>query len=72
MSQSQHGLDKRQLTQNQKNQMSDDPKDGSRNSFTAGDVDGDTPAEKKPEHDRQDQSTMEAFGEAGAGIAAKE
>lgn len=65
MSQSQHGLDKRQLTQNQKNQMSDDPKDGSRNSFTAGDADGVTPAEKKPEQDCQDQSTIEDFGKQG-------
>lgn len=72
MSQSQHGLDKRQLTQNQNNQMSDDPGDGSRNSFTAGDADGNTPAEKAPPHDRQDQSTIEAFGEAGAGIGAKD
>lgn len=72
MSQSQHGLDKRQLTQNQKNQMSEDPKDGSRNSFTAGDADGDTPAEKKPPQDSQDQSTIEAFGETGAGIGSKD
>jgi hypothetical protein len=71
MSQSQHGLDKRQLTQNQNNQMSDDPGDGSRNSFTTG-KDGSTPVEKAPAQDRQDQSTIEAFGEEGAGIAAKE
>jgi hypothetical protein len=71
MSQSQHGLDKRQLTQNQNNQMSDDPGDGNRTSFTTG-KDGTTPVEKAPPHDSQDQSTIEAFGEAGAGIAAKE
>ena len=65
MSQSQHGLDKRQLTQNQNNQMSDDPKDGSRNSFTSGDADGVTPAEKKPPHDRQDQDTISEFGKNG-------
>jgi hypothetical protein len=65
MSQSQHGLDKRQLTQNQKNQMSDDPKDGARNSFTAGDADGDTPAEEKPAQDRQDQETISEFGKQG-------
>jgi hypothetical protein len=28
--------------------------------------------EKKPPHDAQDQSTIEAFGEEGAGVAAKE
>jgi hypothetical protein len=56
---------------NQNNQMSDDPGDGSRKSFTLG-KDGDTPLEKAPENDAQDQSTIEAFGEEGAGIAAKE
>ena len=60
-----------QLTQNQKNLMSDDPGDGARNSFTTG-KDGETPAEKQPPRDRQDQSTIEAFGEEGAGIAPKE
>jgi hypothetical protein len=59
------------FTQNQNNAMSDDPADGSRNSFTA-DPEGATPAEKKPKQDAQDQSTIEAFGEAGAGVAAKE
>lgn len=56
---------------NQNNQMSDDPGDGSRKSFVLG-KDGDAPVEKKPPHDAQDQSTLEAFGEEGAGIAAKE
>ncbi|MFN3388167.1 MAG: hypothetical protein ACK40O_04500 [Allosphingosinicella sp.] len=56
---------------NQNNQMSDDPKDGSRDSFTLG-KDGETPVEKKPPHDRQDQSTIEAFGEEGAGVSSKE
>ncbi len=60
-----------QFTQNQKNLMSDDPGDGARKSFTTG-KDGNTPVEKQPEQDRQDQSTIEAFGEEGAGIAAKE
>jgi hypothetical protein len=71
MSQSQHGLDKRQLTQNQNNQMSEDPGDGNRTSFTTG-KDGTTPVEKAPPGDRQDESTIEAFGEEGAGIAPKE
>ncbi|CAA9517374.1 MAG: hypothetical protein AVDCRST_MAG62-900 [uncultured Sphingomonas sp.] len=57
--------------QNQNNAMSDDPGDGNRTSFTAG-KDGETPVEKAPPHDAQDQSTVEAFGDAGAGIAAKE
>jgi hypothetical protein len=60
-----------QFTQNQKNLMSDDPGDGARNSFTVG-KDGNTSVEKKPPHDQQDQSTIEAFGEEGAGIAPKE
>ena len=60
-----------QFTQNQNNEMSDDPGDGSRTSFTLG-KDGNSPAEKKPPNDAQDQSTIEAFGEEGAGIAAKE
>jgi hypothetical protein len=71
MSKSQHGLDDEQPQQNQNNQMSDDPGDGNRQSFTPG-KDGSTPVEKAPAHDRQDQSTIEAFGEEGAGIAAKE
>ena len=58
------------FTQNQNNAMSDDPGDGSRNSFTA--APEDSAAEKKPRQDAQDQSTIEAFGEEGAGIAAKE
>ncbi|MCW3797793.1 hypothetical protein OMW55_08250 [Sphingomonas sp. BN140010] len=60
-----------QLSQNQKNAMSDDPGDGARNSFTAG-KDGSTPVEKAPKNDAQDESTIEAFGDAGAGVAAKE
>jgi hypothetical protein len=71
MSQSQHNLDNRQNTQNQNNQMSDDPGDGNRQSFVAG-KDGSSPVEKAPEQDQQDQSAIEAFGEEGAGIASKE
>ncbi len=71
MSKSQHGLDDEQPQQNQNNQMSDDPADGNRESFVTG-KDGTTPAEKKPDQDRQDQSTIEAFGEEGAGVGAKE
>lgn len=68
---SQHNHDNQQSTENQKNEMSDDPGDGARNSFITG-KDGSTPVERAPEHDSQDQSTIEAFGEEGAGIAAKE
>ena len=66
-----HISDEPQKAANQNNQMSDDPGDGNRTSFTVG-KDGTTPVEKKPPHDRQDQSTIEAFGEEGAGVAPKE
>jgi hypothetical protein len=68
--QSPHGFV--QNTQNQNNLMSDDPGDGSRNSDVLGQASAPTPAEKQPPHDAQDQSTIEAFGQEGAGIAAKE
>jgi len=71
MSKNQHNPDSTDQALNQNNQMSDDPGDGSRNSFVLG-KDGNTPAEQAPEQDQQDQSTIEAFGEQGAGIAAKE
>jgi hypothetical protein len=71
MSKNQHNPDSADRPLNQNNQMSDDPGDGSRNSFTLG-KDGETPVERAPEQDEQDQSTIEAFGEEGAGVAAKE
>ena len=71
MSKNLHNPDSTDQALNQNNQMSDDPGDGSRKSFTLG-KDGNTPVEKAPEHDAQDQSTIEAFGEEGAGVAAKE
>ncbi len=71
MSKNQHNAKSNDKTMNQNNQMSDDPGDGSRNSFVLG-KDGNTPVEKAPENDEQDQSTIEAFGQEGAGIAAKE
>ena len=71
MSKSQHRDNEPQIAANQNNQMSDDPGDGNRTSFTTG-KDGTTPVEKAPPGDAQDQSTIEAFGEEGAGIAAKE
>lgn len=72
MSKSQHNHDSMQNTQNQKNEMSDDPRDGNRNSDVLGQASAPTPVEKAPPHDQQDQSTIEAFGEEGAGVAAKE
>ena len=71
MSKNMHRSNEPQISANQNNQMSDDPGDGSRTSFTVG-KDGTTPVEGAPAHDAQDQSTIEAFGEEGAGVAAKE
>ena len=71
MSKNQHNSSSMDKTMNQNNQMSDDPGDGSRKSFTLG-KDGNTPVEKAPQNDSQDRSTIEAFGKEGAGIAAKE
>ena len=69
--QNHHLDDAPQIPANQKNQMSDDPADGNRTSFSLG-KDGTTPLETPPEHDAQDQDMIEAFGEEGAGVAAKE
>jgi hypothetical protein len=72
MSKNQHNPDRDDQALNQNNQMSDDPGDGGRRSAVLGRDGGATAAEKKPGHDRQDQSAIEAFGQEGAGIAAKE
>ena len=71
MSKSQHDSESDQ-PQNQNNAMSDDPGDGSRKSFVTGRDGTKTAVEKSPEEDGQDESAIEAFGEEGAGIAAKE
>ncbi|MEA3053696.1 MAG: hypothetical protein QOG72_2599 [Sphingomonadales bacterium] len=71
MSKSQHDSDSEQAL-NQNNAMSGDPGDGGRKSFVTGRDGGKTAAEKAPAQDDQDQSTIEAFGEEGAGIAPKE
>ena len=71
MSKNMHRSNEPQISANQNNQMSDDPGDGNRTSFTVG-KDGTAPVEKAPARDAQDQSTIEAFGEEGAGVAAKE
>jgi hypothetical protein len=71
MSVSHHQHTESQLTQNQKNQMSEDPRDGARgpDAKTKG---GQEPTNQIPEEQAQDQSLIEAFGQEGAGIAAKE
>lgn len=70
MSKNQHRSNE-QASANRNNQMSDDPAHGSGTSFIAG-KDDTTSAENAPEGDRHDQSAIEAFGEEGAGVAAKE
>lgn len=73
MGQNQHNHDSMQFTQNQNNQMSeDDLADGSRNALKPGREGEKTAAERPPEQDEQDESTIEAFAEEGAGVAAKE
>lgn len=71
MAVSQHNQGDAHMTQNQKNQMSEDPGDGARNadSKTKG---GKEPTNQIPDEQTQNQGTIEAFGEEGAGIAAKE
>lgn len=71
MSKSQHNPNSMQMTQNQNNQMSEDPGDGSRgpDSKTEG---GTEPTNQTPDEQSQNQGTIEAFGDEGAGIAAKE
>jgi hypothetical protein len=71
--QSHHRDKSQQLTQNQNNKMSDDPGDGSRNSNRLGAAGKDKPANIAPEEKAQhDSEVLEAFGEEGAGLAAKE
>ena len=53
------------LTQNQKNAMSDDPKDGARNSETLGRDGPPTPLEKTPPNDAQDKDRIDALGWVG-------
>ena len=69
--QNQHLDDSNLRPLNQNNPMSDDPAHGNRPSFTTG-TEGSSPAEKKPEQDRQDQETVEAFGERGAATTDEE
>jgi hypothetical protein len=71
MSVSQHRHTDAQNTQNQKNQMSEDPRDGARNA-DAKTKEGKEPTNQIPEEQTQNEGTIEAFGQEGAGIAAKE
>ncbi|MEA3017494.1 MAG: hypothetical protein QOI38_2216 [Sphingomonadales bacterium] len=68
---SEHRKNDMQMTQNQKNRMSEDPGDGARGRDGEA-KGGKEPAERIPEEQSQNQGTIEAFGEEGAGIAAKE
>ncbi|HEX8216002.1 MAG TPA: hypothetical protein VF577_00935 [Allosphingosinicella sp.] len=68
---SQHRKNDMQMTQNQKNQMSDDPGDGARGQDVKA-KDGKEPTNQIPDEQSQNQGTIEAFGQEGAGIAAKE
>jgi hypothetical protein len=58
-------------TQNQSNAMLDDPRDGRRLTDNPKN-DGQTLAIKAPNHDVQNQATIEEFGEEGMGVAPKE
>ena len=69
---SQHKHDSTQFTQNQKNEMSDDPRDGARNSDTLGRDGKPTPAERSPEEKAQDRAAIEEFGREGAGAGAED
>ncbi|HEX8644440.1 MAG TPA: hypothetical protein VF702_11070 [Allosphingosinicella sp.] len=71
MSVSQNRHDSAQMTQNQNNQMSEDPGDGSRGK-DVNTKEGEEPTNQIPEEQSQNEGTIEAFGEEGAGIAAKE
>lgn len=69
--QNHHLDDAPQIPANQKNQMSEDPRDGSRLTDNPEGYEK-TPLERRPEHDRQDQETLEELGERGAASADKE
>ena len=70
MAVSQHNKNDMQMTQNQKNQMSDDPGDGARGK-DATTRKGEEPTNQIPEEQAQNQATIEAFGRAGAGSSAQ-
>ncbi|HVM23330.1 MAG TPA: hypothetical protein VM308_08555 [Sphingomicrobium sp.] len=66
-----HLDDSPQIAANQKNQTSEDPRDGSRLTDKPEAIEK-TAAEKKPPQDRHDEATVEDFGRQGMGVAAKE
>ncbi len=70
-SKNQHNPNSQQYTQNQNNEMSEDPGDGHRLTDKPGAI-GKTPVEKAPPGDEQNQATIEEFGREGLGVAAKE
>jgi hypothetical protein len=69
--QNHHLDDAPQRAANQKNQMSDDPRDGSRLTNNPEGYDK-TALERRPEQDRQDQEMIEAFGGRGVASTDKE
>lgn len=71
MAVNQHRKNDMQMTQNQNNRMSEDPGDGARGK-DAKVKEGEEPANQIPEEQSQNEGAIEAFGEEGAGIAAKE
>ena len=71
MSVSQHRHTDSNASGNQNNQMSEDPGDGARGPDSKT-KQAEEPTNQVPDEQRQDQSQIEAFGEEGAGIAAKE
>jgi hypothetical protein len=72
MAESNHRGRHQPLTQNQNNRMSDDPNDGAREPEGSG-REQDIPDNVSPEEEAQrEPAALEAFGEEGAGIAAKE
>lgn len=72
MSVSQHRHYDKQQTQNQKNQMSDDPRDGNRTSETLG-KDGKEPMNVSPEErEQRSEERLEELGGEGATGAGKD
>jgi hypothetical protein len=69
--QNHHLDDAPQIPANQKNQTSDDPRDGSRLTDNPEAYEK-TPLERRPEHDRQDEERIEELGERGVATTDKE
>jgi hypothetical protein len=68
--QNHHLDDAPQIPANQKNQTSDDPRDGSRLTDKPEAIDT-TAIERQPAHDRQDQDRIESLGERGVATTDK-